>query len=505
MALDVLPDEIVVRNRTELLASMTGAYLVKRPSDIINDGTMQNAILASVADVTVSQSLNARTLGRQIPISEKAGVALDRCLAELQLPPRRGETGSTGYVVISTSGGGVVINEGDALTEPNSKVSFEAAVTGAYDDGDAVPIRATSTGPSTNFDAATVLQWSSPAAGLATNCTVQAPGLKGGRYSEDDEQVRLRISDALADPAASGNAATYIRLAENALGHGVPVQKAFAYVAPHGSGTIGIAFLLTPAGPGSSRIPTSAQIAAVRAYIKTVPEDETRIPPGDDLLLDTTIVSQPVSIVLDVRWRKGSANWKDSSRWPLRRDTGAGAIKVTAATDATHFTVARDDGNYAGETQPVAGQTVALYNKTTGSFARKRILSFTGTGPWVITVDTSNDSSDTTYVPIVGQRVSPWSESLDDLAQPILDRFDTLGPGEQTDTFFDPGQLQRRTPASPEFWPSMITSHLATDILNVPSVGNAIVREGLGDEADPGVLGVLAYQLELGDIAAFPL
>lgn len=508
MALDVLADEIVVRGRSELLSSMTGAYLTKRPNDIVNSGTFQHAIFSAVADVLVGESLNARTVGRSIPDSEVSGLRLDQRLAELRLPPRFAEIGSSGFVVIGASGGGGTITNHAPLTEANSNASFEAVVTsGSFTDATPVAIRAITTGPATNFPAGTVLTWSSPGSGLDPAATVQAPGLTGGRLAESDEQVRLRIRDARSAPAASGNSSTYIQLAENSGAHGVPVQKAFWYPACNGGGTGALAFVLTPGGPGTSRIPSSAQIGIVRAYILTVPEDTTRIPPGDDRLFDTTIVSQRVSLVLDIRWGQAAANWKDAARWPLRRSTGAGAIKVSAATDATHFTLSRDDATYTSETQPAAGQTVCFYNLSTGKFARKRILSFTGTGPWPIIVDTTNSSSDTTYVPIVGQRASPWSESLDDIATPILDFFDTLGPGEQLpdSLLFDPGNGQKRVPPTPDTWPAAITNHVVTSVLDVQAVANAIVQEGLGTVATVGSPGSVATLLELGDIAAFPL
>lgn len=507
MALDPLPDEIIVRNRDEFLEGFLSAYRTKDPTANTNEGSFPHIIGAALADQLVVLSQDARIIGRSIPLSEVVGLRLDQRLAELGLPARFQETGSSGFVQITASGGGATLTPGQTLTEENSQAQFEfTGEGGTYSDGASVPIRAITTGPATNFAAGTELKWDSPSAGLGPVATVQEPGLTGGRVAESDDQVRLRISEAYADPAAAGNVATYIRLAENSGAHGVPVQKAFAYPAINGPGTIGIAFVLTSGGPGTSRIPSPQQIALVRNYILTVPDDPTRIPPGDDGLLDTTLISQPVPIVIDVRWSRSGSNWKEAVPWPPRRETGEGAIVVSAVTSATQFTLARDDADYdAEEPQPTVGQTIAFYDKSNARFARKRILSFTGTGPWVITVDTTHDASDTNYVPVEGQRACPWSESLDDLVEPILNYFDTLGPGEQRAKFFDPGVREKRFPPSPESWPSVITSHLATAILDVPAVADAVIREGLGEHANVGTPGVSAYLLELGDIAAFPL
>jgi hypothetical protein len=287
----------------------------------------------------------------------------------------------------------------------------------------------------------------------------------------------------------------------------VPVARGFVWPCCCGPGTIGFSFLLSASGPGVTRCPTQAQIGIVRQYILSVPEDETRIPPGDDMLLDVTLVAQPVTITLDVRWSRSGAGWRDAVPWPPRLPAGEGAVVVSSVTDATHFTLARDDGDYTAAVQPAAGQTFCVYNKSTGKFARKRILSFTGTGPWPVTVDTSNDSSDATFVPVVGQRACPWSKSLDDVAKPIVDYFATLGPGEQVDStlMFDPGTRQKRVPPTPETWPDRVTNHLVTDVLDVVAVNNAIVQEGLGTVATIGSPGIVAMQLELGDIAIFPL
>ncbi len=504
MALDSLPGEVIVRNRDEYVSGMKGAYLAKRPSDIVNDGTFQHALMYSLADQLTGESLNARNIGRTIALADLAGLAVDQRLAERRLPDRFPETGSSGYVVIGASLGGAAITTSMRLTEPNSGAVAKPTAAATYNDGDPVPIQFITTGPSTNFPAGTVLNWSSPPGGLAPTATVQSK-LDGGRLAETDEQAKLRISDAEADPAASGNAATYIRLAENTQAHGVPVGKAFVFPAAAGAGGNGLAFTLTPAGPGISRIPSAAHIALVRAYLRTVPENPSRAIPGDDLLYDTTLISQPVSMVLDVKWSQSAAGWKDAARWPIRRAAGAGAIKVAAATDATHFTLARDDANYSGETQPVAGQTICFYSLLGGTFMRKRILSFTGTGPWVITCDTTNSASDTSYTPIVGQRASPWSGSIDDIALPIYQYFYTLGPGEQLSTVLDPGGRGKRYPFSPQSWPSTITNHVVTKVLDLQAIGNSIIQEGLGVSATVGTAGATAYLLELGDIAAFPL
>jgi hypothetical protein len=72
-------------------------------------------------------------------------------------------------------------------------------------------------------------------------------------------------------------------------------------------------------------------------------------------------------------------------------------------------------------------------------------------------------------------------------------------------TFFDPGLREKRTPVSPQRYPSVVSNRLVTDVLDVPAVGDAVIREGLGTVATIGTPGATVYLLELGELVAFPL
>jgi len=178
---------------------------------------------------------------------------------------------------------------------------------------------------------------------------------------------------------------------------------------------------------------------------------------------------------------------------------------VSAVTSATAFSVDCAGGARTGAVAPQAGNNIAVYDVDGGAFRQKRILSVSGTGPWAITVDSSNGVSDTTYTPVVGQRVCPWSDSLDALIAPVIAFLGTMGPGEQFPTFFDPGLRQKRNPPSPRFWPSVITSRLDSSILDLDEISDASIVEGLGQATTVGVPGASAYLIELGLLSAFPL
>jgi uncharacterized phage protein gp47/JayE len=506
MALDPLPGTITVKSRDEWRDHYLRSYRLRDPDADTKADTQPWIDASCLADQLVILSENARQIGRKIPLSELSTEELDQRAAELGIPPRFPELGSSGAVTITASTSGTHLFAGDELTTEDSSVRFQCLAESDYADGDSVPIAAIDTGPTTNLTAGTQLLWSAPRPGCAPGAIVveqtDGGGTSGGRIAESDDELMQRISDTLADPAATGNSAAYIRFAENSRGHGVPVQKAFAYPAILGPGTMGVAFTLKPATAGASRLPNATQIQQVRDYV-------VGQMPGDDQYLDIVVVAQPVNIAFDVRWASGAADWEDTAPFPERRDAGAGAVVVSAATDSTHFTLATDNGSYAGVRAPIAGQTIGFFNGAgTGSWARKRILSITGTGPWAIVVDTSNGVSDTAFVPAIGARPSPWSDSLADLIRPTVEYFGTIGPGEQRAVFFDPGVRERRYPSSPRYWPSTVSNRLAgamLDIDAVPSVADAVVREGLGVSATVGTPGGIVYLLELGDLSAFPL
>lgn len=504
-----LPDQIVVRNRTEWREAYLRSYRLRDTDADTREDTQPWVDASALADQLAILSENARQIGRKIPLSELSEEQLDQRLEELGLPQRFPDLGASGFVIAHTGLTGSHIFSGDELTEPDSGLHFQCITTDDYSDGDYVPVAAIDTGPSTNLAAGVQLVWSGSRPGLFPDATIaeqtDGDGLSGGRLAESGDEVRLRISDTLADPAASGNDAGYRRHMSNSRGHGVPVQQPFTYSCILGPGTIGGAFTLKPSRPGASRVPNATQVQQVRDYIRGQM-------PIDDGYLDVMLIAQPVDIVIDVDWAEGAAGWTDAvgARWPERRPTGAGAVVVTAATDATHFTLATDNASYSGVTGPVAGQTLGFFdsNAETGIWRRKKILNVSGSGPWVITCDTANASSDTSLTPAVGARVSPWSDSLNTTVAPLVAHFETLGPGEQRATFFDPGLREKRSPASPRSWPSNITNRLAGELLNVakvPSIGDAVVREGLGVTATVGTPGAISYLPELGDVAIFPL
>jgi uncharacterized phage protein gp47/JayE len=503
MALDTIPDDgIIVKTRDEMRSLWLRCFKIRNANASIAQDTQPWVDASVAADVLSPMSLNARTIGRSIPLSEVSGARLDQRLSEHGLDPRFPETGSQGSVRIIASATGANILAGTEATDADNSLRFKCVITGHYADGDSVPVAAIDTGTQTNLAPGSILIWSQGIAGLFSTCVVNTQtdgtGLSGGRGEESDDEVRNRISSALANPASAGNDSAYQKLIENSRGHGVAVQKAFTWAAINGPGTIGGGFTMKPATTGGSRRPNPTQMALVQAYV-------VGQMPSDDSYLPITILPNPVDVVFDVSWADGASAWSDVAPWPPRVNTGLGAFVVTSATSPVLFQIGTDNGVY-GVTGPVSGTNIGFFDRTgNGIFRQKRILSVTGTGPWTCQIDTTNGASDTTFTPTVGSRVCPWSYSLDSLVTPIVNYFNTLGPGEQLASFFDPGVRQKRNPIAPKYWPTTISSRIESDVLDLPSVNDVRIRDGLGDSPITGVPGVLSYILELNTISAFPL
>lgn len=502
MAIDTLPVAFVAKTRDRIKADYLRSYKIRNPNARTEEGTQPDIDASIAADVVLPLWAVARHVADATSLESMTGSALDQRAAEAGIPPRLEAGGASGFVEIEASAGGGTIYEGDELTNVATRMVYECAVTALYVDGDLVPVRGVSTGEQTNLDPDVVLTWSSPRPGIGPSATVaadtQGNGLTGGRVVEGDDEIRERIRDARGNPKASGNEAEI----RDALAEipGLRIQYAFVWPGIVATGTCGFSFTLNPARPGGSRAPNATQLAEALAYL------QGRFP-ADDGLFAIALVEQNVDLTLDVEWADGAVGWSDATPWPpyYAPSAGPGAVVVSAVTSATGFTLATDDADYTGVVQPVVGQTIAVYDQSAAAFRRKRIASFTGTGPWVIVVDESNAVSDTTYTPIVGQRVCPWSDSLDDLAAPLAAYFDATGPGEMVANPFDAGLRQKRVPRPPKQWPINVSNRAVRDVLDLASVQDAEIVDGLGTACATGSPGVSARLLRLRYLAAFPL
>lgn len=441
--------DVVVKNTTEWRDFMLRNASNRNPDIDVGPDSLPWVWFSTLAEALAVQSLNALTLGRSVPIANMTEAQLHTTFDAIL--PQQGESYATGWVTIQTAAAGTTIQVGDLLTDNDNKQSyrFSGATNTAYVNGDQVPIISVDPGKGVNLEAGKMLTWSALRPGCYATATVWAQpdgtGVSGGRDQETIDEWKSRLSDMKANPAGHGNEQDVITLAEDisgrtlstgevTTGHGMPVRKGFCYPALMGVGTLGLAFTVKQDYWWKSRCPSSTQITTVYQYVNAaLPKDS---------ILPITVQDEGLSIDVSITLNTRAAQWADFAPWPSAATRGAGRKIIGTVTDATHFTVVTDDADYTSETNPVAGQTIGMLDATTGTMKRKKCLTVTGTGPWIIVVDTTAGASDAAYLPVAGQAVCPWFDAIQDVANAIGEYVATFGPGECVT--LDPGDGLRQ-------------------------------------------------------------
>lgn len=475
-------------------------------------------LFSAVGEAFAIQSQAAKSVASSIPLSEMSEADLQAKYGATI--PRNLETNSSGYIAVECAATGTTIQAGDTLTfaDTGELYAVTASSPTTHADGDSVAIRSVDPGSGTNITAkksngtSNVLVWNTIRAGCyASAAIVELPsgdGISGGRDIESVEEWRARISDRIANPAGHGNESDIIALIEDATGrtlstgevtpgHGVPVQKGFCYPALLGPGTVGIAFLIKQDDWWKSRAPTSQQITTVYTYVDSYLPKYSILPL---VVLDTANVID-ISVELDSR----SVQWADFSPWPAytARDSGCKVIAASPAPTATAFTIATDDADYTGETNPTAGQSIAVFDETTGTFKRKILAAVSGSGPWDVTVSSAS-GSDNTFIPVAGTSVSPWSDVLPEVAMSIGTQIGSkFGVGEAVANSPGDGVRQIRVPL-PAFdsWPYTVDSRIAYQVVDeVAAVKGATFLAVQTPDPPHGIDAV--YVFRLTDIGVF--
>lgn len=490
--------EVTVKTRDQVIQDYERDYLNRSSGTLTGPGTAVRRDAVLLADALMPLYANVVKAGRAIALDERTEAELRQLAADKSVT-LSGAVGSTGTVTIRAATTGTTIFAGDEAIEPNSKLVFYCTTTAAYDDQGSVPMAARSTGPATNLDADTVLQWRTPRPGCATNCTVDeqtdGSGFTGGAEADGREQIIAKIRDANANPPASGNAADYqkwIKATPN-----IQIEEAFIYPCALGPGGLHWTFTVAPNRYGS-RAATATQIALVRAYVSSVA-------PKHDLGVGIATDTEDLVVCIGVDWENAEEQWHDETPWPAYYEetpaSGSGAVVIDTGSTASSLVVKTANADYSTCGDPVAGQVFGLYDLANRAFRRFTALSVSGTGPWTITVDQSYDASYIGYTPVAGQRMMPWSEGLALFVAPVHAAFDGIGPGERVATTYLDGRRAKRYPAPPKYWPDRITKSLETTMESMGSVTSLDILEGLGVVATPSATPNI---LTLSDLAAYP-
>ncbi len=504
MTIDTLPAPIPATTRDKEIKKWKRSFRVRVPAADTGTGTQPDTDARTNADI-VMPLYAAATINNNNTVLELArGAALDQWAEREGVESRRDAVGASGSVIFAGNPSGATISADDEIKNTDSGLRYRVITTDLYLPGDPIAVVGKDTGPATNLAAGAQLKWTSPRPGSSDFALIteqsDGSGLTGGRDKENDDELLIRIQQEKQNRAASGNDAEYQLEAEKTPD--VAMQKSFTYPAVNAAGTTCVVFTMRPQRSGGSRVPNATQVSLVESHV-------TGEFPGDDGALFGLLADQNFDVIYELDWSKSAAGWSDLAPWPAQYYvaapvSGPGTVQVSAATSATVFTVATANGNYSGIQQPLAGQTIAFYDQASFAWRRKRILSFTGTGPWVITCDTTNNASDVSYTPIVGQPLSPWSDSLPSILKWLWAYCDTLGPGEQVSVFYDEGTRQRRQPAAVDAWNHTTTNRGLIDALNIPEVADVGVLAGDEITPDVGTPGILSYVLLLRWVVVSP-
>lgn len=506
--------EIILPTRGDIAQNFRDAWYARsyqanpaKPVDV-GEGTLPCVASEAIADVVLPLYANHDTIARSFVVRGMTGDRLERYARE-RLPLnndgsiRLPATGGSGYFeATKIATGGAYIEQGTLLLSQSTGFKYQVVVSDTYADGDPIPIVGVDTGLETNLDAGAPLVFDSPPAGVSTGGLVLAQndgtgnlvGLTGGRVAESDEELQDRVIDAQSDPPAAGNAAEIVMEAQRT--GGVPVAKAFGISAWFGPGTICVPFLIRE-DASTTRIPNSTQRGLVQAQLSTFPTDYSITVP--------TVLAQNTDVVMSVSWIAGAKAWRDIVPFPEYDATDPLHVDGATAILSDEFRVTTTG---SAITAPAAGQTIALFSLTAKKFMRKRIATVSEVvagKSWDLTFETALGASDS-FIPEDGALVSPWSQSLVRLVQPLLDYMKTLGPGEQFATFPDPGGRQRRWPYSPAEWSNVISND---GLVNAMRASRATSDSEVLAPATPhpttvGVPGVTVYLLQLSDFAVYP-
>jgi hypothetical protein len=442
-------------------------------------------LFATLADALAMESQNDLAIARSAAIANMDDAQTEAAYGETV--PRNLESHSSGFVTIQAAPTGATIEVGDELSDPASKTRVVVNIAAAtlYLNGAQVPVVSVDPGLGVNIAAGVTLTWSTLRSGCYAPAIVFAQpdggGIVEGRDKESLDEWHERIRAHNANPAGHGNEGDILTLIEDVsgrqlpngrttMGHGVPVEKGFVYPALEGCGTCGMTFTIKRDNWFQSREPSAGNLSTVYAYVAASL-------PGDFSLLPIDTNDALVSVDLIVSLNGTAAQWADFSPWPASstRSTGRKIIDSAYSNTAIKFRIKTYDGDYTGETNPVTGQTVGVLDYANGVMVKKRILTVTGTGPWVIDVDTSANASDTTYVPLSNQAVSPWFDAIQSVAESLGKSVAKMGVGECAINPPGDGVRQVRVPVnSPLDWPEDITARIAYDVVGtVPSVVGA--------------------------------
>ena len=306
-----------------------------------------------------------------------------------------------------------------------------------------IPVKGIDTGFETNLPSDTVITWSQnvplgsqPTAAVVVPPGTQAPtGLQGGLDGENSADYAARILRRIRRRPASGNNAHFEAWAEQSS---VAVEKGFVYATALHAGSVLVAFTEkrdpNALGGPLARIATAGTLVDVTNFL--VPPASPVVPQRVFVLVTPT-TAQPTDLVMRIAMGLGiGAGWFDAVPFPnppvppdLSTTSEAQISAVTSQTDFDMTVTGGLPGGAAALSAPDA-PAMMVWNDATSRFERLGVATITdlGGGSFNVVLNTAP-----TKTLVVEDRLSPYTDRLDIIAEAIEEFFDTLGPGEVVD------------------------------------------------------------------------
>jgi hypothetical protein len=422
-------------------------------------------------DYVQQQQRNALYLADQVRFDRATGKWLFEFHGRLWGLSLLGATGGSGPVTVSGTPGTIVVgstivpDDGAHKARDAAGNLYQAFETATLDvSGKAtVTLVAIATGSSTNPPAGTVLTWTQSAPGVTATAIV-ADDFRGGTDQETEAEFADRLAGIVQFRPGAGNDSNqraWAREASNA------VEDAFIYPCALRAGSVVAAVTQkrkTTLGP-NGRIASPSTLATAIAYL-TPPTSP--VVPSRTFEVVTTCTPEASDVVIQLGMQRASrTGWLDAQPFPAaspaftpRIVAGAGtSFQINCPTDAT----LPGQASGATLTAPNAPQMM-LWNPVKSAWETLQVQSIHHLGGTLYQVVLSVTPS---FVPNVGQVVSPATLLAPVIATAMTNYFDQLGPGDFFDITTDPrGQRCVRFPSNVEQWPTQAGADIVTDVLD---------------------------------------
>ena len=435
----VAKDEATIRD--DLLRSKKNALANRGVTNLqYGPGTDEYISATATARELAVCHANTQILADQLMPDTATGSSLDRQLTIYGLS-RRGASGSTGYVIFSSSQSSPV-TVGTQLLD-STGLRYQVSVGGTYANNATIPVAAVDTGAATNHSAGDILRWVTVPPFANSTVSVAVGGLTGASDTENDDTARARLLARLSVPPGAGN---WSQMAALAAAASNKVQGAAVYPAVNGPGTVHVAiFGYTSSVQASNAknrdVDTTTTNSIVAPYVGGNMAEYAE-------LVLTTVTNVPIDVAFQLSLPASQnasppgpgGGWLDGTPWPTLTG-GATSCAVTSVTSSTVFTV-------NANTAPAANVSrVAFLDPTTWVLNTAKVTAFSGSsGAYTITIDNPWPNIAT------GNFVWPQSANQAAYVAAALAAFASMGPGEKTAAA---GPLVRgfRRPVPTSAWP----------------------------------------------------